>query len=47
MIEVYTIMHDGDKVDKKKLFSISQNTKTRGDPVKLNNKKNQDRQKDF
>ena len=35
VIQVYKILHDIDKVDKKKLFTLSEYTATRGNSLKL------------
>ena len=35
MIEVYKIMHGMENVDKETFFSLYQNTRTRGHPMKL------------
>ena len=35
MIEVYTIIHDMENVNRKTFFSLSQNSRTRGHPMKL------------
>ena len=35
MIEVYKVMHGLENVDRETFFSLSQNTRTRGHPMKL------------
>ena len=35
MIEVYNILHGMENVDRESFFSLSQNTRTRGHPMKL------------
>lgn len=35
MTEVYPIMHSIERMDTKNFFSLSQNTRTQGHPVKL------------
>ena len=48
MIEVYKIMHGVENVDKETFFSLSQNTRTRGHPMKLiGGRSRKNKRKDF